>query len=133
MITATKAQIIGIRTMLSKLGLKEEKENLISTYTKERTTHITKMSKSEAAQLIKNLKNPNEEAQERQRKHIIAMAHNMNWQLPGGKADMQRVNGWVQQYGHLSGKLNDYEGEALQKLVTQFQKVYKHYLKAIEK
>lgn len=133
---ASKQQIIGIRTLLGKLNLKDDKEAIVKQYTNDRTNSISKMEFAEAKKLIANLKNPSEDSEERQRKHIIAMAHNMNWQLEGGKADMKRINDWVLSYGHLNTqgkKLNDYKGEDLQKLVTQFQKVYKHYLNSISK
>lgn len=133
---ATKPQIQIIRTILSKQGLNDDKDAIIEEFTGGRTNSTSKLYFSEATTLIKQLKNPVAASEEKQRKHIIAMAHEMTWELEDGKADMKRINSWVAKYGHLNAShrtINDYKGTDLQTLVTQFQNVYKSYLKAIAK
>jgi hypothetical protein len=57
----------------------------------------------------------------------------MGWKLPGGKADMQRIDQWCMKYGHLHAPLNDHLGADLAKLVTTFKKVYDNYLDQLSK
>lgn len=137
--TVTKPQIKTIRTLLSKLGQGEYKDGIVQELTKGRTTHISELTVQEAHSLIKNLNDPNEATAEKQRRYLLAMAHEMRWELPDGKVDMGRVNGWVANYGHLgkgkravSGlKLNDYKGRDLQKLIWQFEEAYKDYINGV--
>jgi hypothetical protein len=68
------------------------------------------------------------------RKKIIALAHQMGWSTyhpDSGKkiADMPRINAWCSKYGYLHKALNAYTIEELPKLVTQFDNLYKSFLK----
>lgn len=114
------------------------KEEQVLLHTGMRTTHITEMSNAEADHLIASLratqrndKTKAEASAERMRRNIIAMAHEMFWKLPNGKADMQRINGWCANFGYLHKPFNDYTLEELPMLVTQFKKVYQSFLNAV--
>ncbi len=68
------------------------------------------------------------------RKKIIALAHQMGWSSyhpDSGKkiADMPRINAWCSKYGYLHKELNSYTLAELPKLVTQFDNLYKSFLK----
>lgn len=136
----TKPQITIIHVLLAKRGLKEEKAGIVLTYTNDRSSHVSEMSKKEAATLIQHLSgeskfNNSVDRGEKQRRYIIAMARQMGWTTTDGRADMVKINSWIAKYGHLNstGKnttLNSYKAEHLTKLVSQFQQVLKSNLKA---
>lgn len=70
------------------------------------------------------------------RKKIIALAHQMGWSAihPVSKnkiADIPRIDAWAIKYGYLHKSLNNYTIQELPKLVTQFDNLYKSFLKAI--
>ncbi len=138
----TKPQIQAINVCLTKIGNQRgekysagEKAELMLRYSKGRTDTTTGLYITEARQLLtdlnKLLNNNTPPPGEKMRKNIIAMAHEMKWQLPNGKIDMQRVNGWCAKFGYLHKKLNEYTADELPQLVTQFKNVYKSYLKGV--
>lgn len=65
------------------------------------------------------------------RKKIIAKAHQMFWELPGGKIDMPRLNGWCVDHGPYKKELNKHDIKELGILVSVFTNVYKHYMSKI--
>lgn len=65
------------------------------------------------------------------RKKIISKAHQMFWELPGGKADMWRIDEWCKTQGPFKKALNKHLYHELTILVTVFEKVYKHYMSKI--
>lgn len=65
------------------------------------------------------------------RKKIISIAHQMHWQLPNEKADMWRIDNWCVTQGPYKKELNKHDFAELTKLVSVFEKVYKHYMSKI--
>lgn len=65
------------------------------------------------------------------RKKIIALSHQMRWELPDGKIDMKRVNGFCETYGYLKKPLNKYSLKELPLLVSQFEKAHHHFINNI--
>lgn len=139
-----------LHSLLSKNGLMGQKAALVQGFTKGRTEHSSEMLQYEAIEMVQYLKGlqpanqtkkpaakiTNAQKANRMRRKIIAMAHAMGWSLehPMSKelvADMQRINGWCVQYGYLHKALNSYTLEELPKLITQFETIYKSFLKAI--
>lgn len=137
----TPGQLKAIRTLLSKLGMEEEdKESIVQAFTAGRTNHISNMFFAEAAALVGHLKSMDGESAsaDRMRNKILSYAHEMNWHLPPSpspkergvpKIDMDHVNNWCCEYGYLHKKLDAYTYKELPALVTQFEQVYKSYLK----
>lgn len=63
------------------------------------------------------------------RKKIIALAKNMQWHHRG--SIMQQINHWCLHYGKYKIALNQHSPSQLAYLLTQFEEVYKSYLKDI--
>jgi hypothetical protein len=90
---------------------------------------------NEAAALIGHLKSlDNEEkGSTKMRNKIISMAYEMNWTKASKDGalgiDMDHVNNWCKSYGYLKKKLDNYTYKELPQLVSQFEGVYKSYLK----
>ncbi|AYD48218.1 hypothetical protein [Arachidicoccus soli] len=145
---ATKQQIIRIRAIMSRLpGFDEEaKENAVADITFARTVHISEMYDFEANTLITQLQiflpavemtwKPSTDRRSKMRRKIIAMAHEIGWNLPPSpkgvrKIDMQKLNDWCTKTSYLSKEFNKYTYAELPRLVAQFEKVYHFYLQKL--
>ncbi|ASZ11079.1 hypothetical protein KTO58_19845 [Chitinophaga pendula] len=120
--------------MFKKLNIgSEERAVIVLGFCKGRDSSCTMLYMEEARLLIRHLKSrdPEEKKAEVMRRKIISMAHEMGWELPGGKADMRRIDGWCLQQMGLGKKLNQFNYNELPKLVSIFQKVYLQFFKAI--
>jgi hypothetical protein len=127
-------QVRAIYALLGDHHLRDEKEALVSAFTGGRTTHVTDMHHREAYALIDHLKslNPEQRANDKMRNKILSMAHEMGWRLKGTvKVDMDHVNNWCLQKSYLHKRLDAYTHQELPKLVSQFEEMYKSYLKSI--
>ncbi len=128
-----------IKTLIKKLGA--DSVDIALDYSDGRTEHISKLYSNEASQLIKWLLNEAGQTRENpadvMKNKILAIAHEMHWELPftrNGKSniiDMVRVDGWCIKYGYLNKPLDDYTEAELPRLVTQFQKAHKSFVKGI--
>lgn len=127
----TTQQITVIQTLLAKTNNKANKEMMVQGFTANRTTSLRALTAHETVQLINHLKamEKDEPKAEKMRRKLIAYAHEMNWHLPGTRdaADMPRIDAWCKlQFGKKN--LNGYTYKELPKLLSIFEKVYKHYL-----
>jgi len=129
----SKKDIQVIHALLANLGLvsdKEYKRSQVEVYSNGRETSTAKLYAHEAAQfkadlqeaVNKRLSTAQVKANDKRRR-IIAMAHEMLWELPDGCVDMERVNGWCVARGHMHKPLNDYTLTELSKLIWQFEQV----------
>ena len=73
------------------------------------------------------------EAAQRMRRKIIAMAYDMKWQLPSGKCDMARIDNWCSNYGKFKKKLNDHTEAELIIVISQFEIVVKDFIRSLRK
>jgi hypothetical protein len=129
---STPEHIKAIYALLGDNNLREEKENIVSGFTGGRTSSVRQMFYKEAAALIGHLKSmDNRDASaNKMRNKILSRAHEMNWRKPGTTSiDMDHVNNWMISKSYLNKKLDDYTYDELPKLVSQFEEVYKSYLK----
>lgn len=123
-----------LHALLNSTGMIEVKQELVYSFSNQRTSSSRELSFSEATVLISYLKglDPKEAALEKMRRKIIAKAHNLRWELPGGKVDIARVNAWCEKFGGCNKKLNAHSYEELVNLVTAFDKMYKYYISKID-
>jgi hypothetical protein len=129
---SNQAQVKAIYSLLGQHGLRDEKENIVSAFTGGKTNSVRAMSFEEAKALISHLKtlDPSDKASDKMRNKIISMAHEMSWRIEGtDRIDMKHLNGWCIAHSYLKKKLDDYKHNELPKLVSQFEEVYKSYLK----
>ena len=131
---ATRPQIIAIYAALGKAGLRDEKDSIVGKFTGGRTSSTRDMSHGEAAELISALKeyDPTYQKENKMRKRIISMAHEMGWHIPDTKKiSLAKLDAWCMQYSYGRKRLNKYEYAELPRLVAQFEIVYKKYLKGL--
>lgn len=128
------AQIKAIYTLLGHNNLRDEKVSIVRAFTGNRTDSVRKMSFTEAQELISHLKSLDQQdkAAVRMRNKILSMAHEMGWHKPGtDRIDMDHVNNWCLKNSSLKKRLDAYTYNELPQLVTQFEQVYKSYLKSV--
>jgi hypothetical protein len=122
-------------SLLNNTRLMAQKANLVSGFTNGREESTKGMTDAEAMAMIRYLRTQNnkkDEAANRMRKRIISMAHEMGWHnLVDGRwvADMRAIDTWCVLRSYLKKELNKYTADELPKLVSQFERVYKSFLK----
>lgn len=134
--TITPPQLTAIHTLFSKNGVKEkeDKQSVIKEFTNNRTASSREMTKEEAESLISHLLGEKkvDPKCDKLRKKILSVAHEMSWKKYNGKVDMDRINNWCKLYGMYHKNLDLHTYEELVNLVTQFDKVYKDFIKKVE-
>ena len=68
---------------------------------------------------------------DKMRKKILSKAHDMKWELKGGKIDMARVEQWCTEQGPYKKAFNKHNAKELAILVSVFTNVYKHFMSKI--
>lgn len=125
----TIAQIKYVRGLLARAGMMDIKDQVVMQYTNNRTTHLSDMNYQETQELIGALSGENSRA--KQVRKIMSMAHEMQWELEGGKVDIARINAWCVKYSHQHKALNELTEQELPAVVTTFTKVYQSFLKGL--
>lgn len=129
------AQNKALHALLHKTGLTAQKETIVSSFSHGRTSSSRQLSHLESVALIQWLQaqQPAEPDEgKKMRGKILSIAHDMGMVKlnKAGKrvADMQRVDAWMLKYSYLHKKLDAYKYAELPKLVTQFEKVFEHFV-----
>lgn len=121
--------------VLAKIGMreKEDRHQLVYSFTKGRTRSTSDLSDYEAEQLIGELESKQYQGANKMRRKIFSMAYEMKWGAPYTKETRkkaeQSIDAWCMKSGYIKKPLNRFTYDELPKLVTQFQEVYKSYLK----
>ena len=132
---AEKKYLAKISILISQKGLQANKDDLVHSFTRGRSTSRKDLTNQEAINFIAYLESGGSQEimkAEVMKNKIISLAHEMQWELPGGKVDMNRVNGWCAKFGYLHKVLDDHVYKELPKLITQFEQgPYKDYLRRV--
>lgn len=130
--TISPKQIQLIATLLRKADMWDSKKQVVMMYSRNQTESLRELTNAEANDMIQHLHSllaqPGVEKLNRMRHKIFAIAYEMHW-VKNGKPDYERINNWCVKYGYLHKPLNDYNEKELPTLVSQFEEVYKSYLK----
>jgi hypothetical protein len=147
--TSINAQL---HLLLAQTKLLPQKANLVESFTNGRSGSTKDLHFIEATEMLTYLrtefakqnkadttKKKDDDQANKLRRKLIALAWQMNWTTTKVNAngsthtacDMPRVNGWCNTYGYLHKPLNDYKVDELPKLLTQFEKAYNDYIKAV--
>jgi hypothetical protein len=118
--------------LMNKLKLpKDARESIVEAITSGRTKSTRDLNKDEARKFINHLQGLvnriTVDPSDRMRKTIIAIAHNMGWQILDcslqQKPNMDRINNWCCTHGKFKKALNAHTYDELVELVTQFKQV----------
>jgi hypothetical protein len=132
----TLAQNARFHWLVGQLNIMEDnKKDLVSSFTDGRVESSSGMQYDECQALINHLEGQLETPKVRdkldvQRKKILSICHEMNWEVKGGRVDFSRLNAWLKKYGHAKKEsLNAYTETELPTLVTQFENLLKSFYK----
>jgi hypothetical protein len=131
---ATPNQIGLIHKLAKKAGLDDqERKALIREHTGGRTDSSKDLTWQEVQDIVKALSPGGSKAisADDMRKKILYYAHQIGWELPGGKIDMKRVNAWCENSGKFKKALNNHSYYELVELVSQMEIVYNKFLDKI--
>jgi len=132
-----QAQYRAAYAILNRRGLQQQKENIVAGISGGRTTSMRQLNHDESIALIRYLKEQQPTANDSSKMigKIFYYCHEMGWTKKNkhGKtvADGQRFDEWAVKHSYLKKKLQAYSYEEMPKLVSQFEQVYKHFLKSI--
>lgn len=131
----TPEQIKLVRFLLNTTGLTGLKEDIVYSFTDNRTEHLTQMTYDETKAIIKYLQGiagPGFKTKDNMVGKILSMAHELHWELPNSsRVDMKRVNNWCIRFSGLNKPLDAFKYSELPALVSQFEMVYRDFLKGI--
>lgn len=125
----TTKQIKYVMYLLGLHGLQDERESIVWELTSGRTSKLSEMTYQETNALIKRLQG--ESPRDRMVGKMISMAHEMGWEIEGGKIDMIRLNSWCQKYSPEHKPLDQIKTSDLSATVTVFEKVYLSFMRAV--
>lgn len=128
--------IAAVYANLKKLGLEEEKEQLVSQFTNERTTSVRNMKIREARVLLQSLQTSADQKATQKRVKMIntiySLAYQMNITLLSGeniKVDTTRLNELIKALSPQKKSLQAHNNKELTILVTIVKKYYNEGLK----
>lgn len=129
--------------MLTKLHLQEMKAEMVFDVSHGRTSSTLDLVDLEMDELIRHLntiekelnqqtevhKSLDKERADKMRKKVLHYCHLMRWYKDGTtRLDWERINNFCLKFGSKHKKLNQYDIAELRTLITQFEKVYQHFL-----
>lgn len=136
--TLSTEQLRCINTIISKRNIaKEDKEVMVQGFTGNRATSSKELTFDEAAALIKHLRDndPHKASIEKMKGKMMYYAREMGWNKINAKGkqvcDVKAIDNWCLKFGKVKRKLDSYTFDELPTILTQFQFVYKDYLKRI--
>lgn len=129
----------ALLTQLSKIvriDREDTKRTMIHDVTQGRTLHTEEVTDQELASMVSHLYNKvqdctNNNAADKMRKKILHYCHLMQWYSTPGKLDWNRIDAFCKKSGHKHKLMKDYNSSELPTLVSQFEEVYKCYLKKL--
>lgn len=125
----------ALSTMCStaRLDREETKRDMIREISQGQFEHTADISNDQLDQLIAHVNSMVNFkpacAADRMRKKIIHYCHMMRWYNANGKLDWDRINGFCVKSGHAHKNLNEYTEKELPTLVSQWEEVYKSFLR----
>lgn len=121
--------------LCQRLSLDDEtKADMVYSCTAGRVERTRDTTSAEAADIIEYLVRQSDlppSARDKMKRKILSLAHEMRWELPNGSVDMVRVDNWCIRFSGKEKGLDDFSYNELPALVTQFEKVYRDFLKGI--
>lgn len=130
----------AIEKKLKNQGFDFERSELIKQFTEDKKSSLKELTAAQYREFLKLLNSrfaivdtPKlTDSELRQRKKVIALFCQMGYTNEDATPDMNRINNWIGNYGHLKHNLNYYFGANLTKLVTQAQEVYVTFLRDLK-
>lgn len=118
-----------VNRLLEKEGISFTAPDLAYQFSNGRTKELKELVYKETQALIESLIGPNEK--NKVMRKLFAMAHEMRWELPNGKVDVNRVNAWAEKHTPYHKKINQLTPTELNRTLGTFTKMYQQFLKSV--
>jgi len=125
----TPAQLKYVRRLMQREGISFMESEYALQFSQGRTTQLENLFYHETQELIGTLVEPSSKS--KMQRKILSMAHEMRWELPNGKVDMQRLNNWCVKHTPYHKPFNALTEAELPKVVSIYQKIYDAFLKGL--
>jgi hypothetical protein len=132
-----RAQLARIHILLDKLGRTAYKADYVIDATNGREHSSKQLTYAEAESMLtvliaeeRKFNQKQHDAADTMRKKVISGLRECGYNV-GGRADMNRINAWVLQYGYMHKALNAYTVKELPKLVNQADAMRQSFLNRI--
>ena len=125
----TPRQVEFVKRLLFKEGISFLENEYALKFSNGRTSVLEELTHTETQNLIAEFKEAS--PKEKMQGKILSMAHEMRWELPNGKVDMERLNKWCVKSTKAHKPFNQIPEEDLSKVVSVFEKMYKSFLKSL--
>lgn len=109
----------------------EDKEDYIEELTDGRTKSLRELTYSEFNDMVNHLDKERIAKREKMVNKVLSLAHEMLWELPDGKVDMERVNNFCMKRTPQKVKLDEVKYKDLPTVVSIFEKMHMEFLKAL--
>lgn len=142
----TKTQNKQIHALLSKLGLKDQKDALALDFSEGRTDRTSELTFLEAQQMILSLSSATRSGKSfnyntgvefkpgnNMRRKIFFFFRKAGYVNAKDQVDVKAVHAWVDRYGYLNKPLMEYDLKELPKLVSQAEAMYESFKESINK
>lgn len=129
------ATYFAIEKKAKGIGISLDRTEMVDQFTDGRKNGLSQLTPHEYREFIVFLNNllkaesQQSEADQRQRRKVIALLAQIGYVTPERKSDMKRINEWCKSHGHLHIELGYYKGEDLTMLVTQAQEYYNQFIR----
>lgn len=110
--------------LLRRLGLNDDKEEIIFNFTNGRTSHISSMTHEEFGKFIEAL-DPNVKDKKEMTGKVLSVAHELGWELANGKVNMDKIDQFCMKRTPAKKALDRQSKEELIVTVTIFKKLEK--------
>jgi len=128
----TEKQKYFTRQLMNKEGLAFMETELCLQFSQGAFNNLDSLTQEQTIALIAHLQTGDTKtAKEKMVGKILSMAHELRWELPNGKVDINRVNAWCIKYNPHKKPLNDFTEAELPSVVSVFERMYKGYLKKL--
>ncbi len=129
-INSTPNNFFKLQKLLKNLDLYGRRHDYAFRHSNNRTESTKELYDPEILAIIKELETEFGvmDKADVMRKKIISKAHDMKWELKGGKADMKRINGWCVEKGPYKKPLNKHDIRELTIVVSLFDVMQKQYM-----
>lgn len=122
------------RTLMNIAGVIKQKHDIAYSFSDGRTVHLSDLTHTETMELVTYLRQLTGQSAnpcDKMRRRILSIAHEMHWELPDGRVDMERLNNWLLKYSAPKKALDGLSYNELTQLVSQMDNVLRDFLKGI--
>lgn len=125
----TDKQYFFVVKILEREGLFFMAEDIAFEHSNGTTRNLRALNYKQTQSLIETFLQPS--AKQKMKRKILSMAHEMRWELPNGKVNLEKLDMWCKKYTPSHVPFNEIDKKELPLVVSVFEKMYKSFLKQL--